>query len=267
MSIIFNSTSPDLPLKFFDIGTQWNQHKVYRPEGFAYFHWLQTDFGVGIVKINNQTIKLLPHQGFLIRPNVPHSYIPDSTLNKWQTSFITFEGNAAVQISQFLDINEYQIYDQLDSELDYFIAKHFDLFGHFDNESMLKQSTALYQFLMLLKRNATHQNNLITEDRVVNNILDYLRNNYRQQITNEDISHIAEYSESHTIKIFRDKMGQTPLEYLTHFRLRTAKSLLIFQPNLTIKEVATMVGYTNSSYFVQLFKKNFKRTPGHLRHD
>ena len=45
MSIKFNSSESEYPLKFYDIGLKWVQHKVYRPHGFRYYHWLQTDKG------------------------------------------------------------------------------------------------------------------------------------------------------------------------------------------------------------------------------
>ena len=62
MSIKFNSSESEYPLKFYDIGLKWVQHKVYRPHGFRYYHWLQTDKGTGFIKIGQKVIKLSPHQ-------------------------------------------------------------------------------------------------------------------------------------------------------------------------------------------------------------
>ena len=77
MSIKFNSSESEYPLKFYDIGLKWVQHKVYRPHGFRYYHWLQTDKGTGFIKIGQKVIKLSPHQGFLMRPYTPYSCYPD----------------------------------------------------------------------------------------------------------------------------------------------------------------------------------------------
>ncbi|CAM3038214.1 AraC family transcriptional regulator [Lactiplantibacillus plajomi] len=265
MAIIFNNGTANLPLRFYDIGTDWDQHKVYRPNGFDYFHWLQTDTGTGILSIGNQQIKLGPGQGFLMRPNIPHSFFPDSSLTAWKTSFLTFEGVAAEDMVTFLNLNDFQIYDQLDEPLAHYLQQKFPIFYKTDLAATFQQSSAIYNFLLLLRHNAITKQLNFTANTVPNAIMTYIRKNYQRTITNEELSKLAGYSVTHTTKIFRDETGQTPLEYLTDFRLRMAKSLLTFNDDLTIKQVATNVGFANSSYFVQQFKQYFGMTPGQLR--
>lgn len=265
MAIIFNRATDNLPLKFFDVGIEWNQHKIYRPDGFEYFHWLQTDAGMGIINIGNRHIKLGPQQGFLMRPNIPHSFFPDSSKVQWQTSFVTFSGSTAAELVNFLNLNTYQLYDHLDPLLAGFIRTHFDLFKRTDFDSTLSQSSAIYDFLMLLRKNAYDHQLTFTDDPVTNTIMAHVREHYRDPMTNEEFSRLTGYSVSHTNKLFREITGQTPLEYLTEFRLRTAKSLLRFRSDLTIKEIAAAAGFSSSSYFVQQFKQFFGVTPGQSR--
>lgn len=101
MNIEFNASEGNYPLKFYDIGLRWVQHKVYRPHGFRYYHWLQTDEGMGIFKIGQQEIKLPPHQGLLMKPNISYSCYPD-TDQVWLTSFLTFEGTATDAFASFM---------------------------------------------------------------------------------------------------------------------------------------------------------------------
>lgn len=265
MNLTFNHNTTVLPLKFYDIGLLWEQHKVYRPEGFTYFHWLQTDTGTGIINIENQEIQLSAHQGFLMRPNIPHSFFPDSNKAVWKTSFLTFEGSAAAEVADFLALNDFQLYNNLDPELDQFISLHYQDFQKTDFESKLTQSELIYHFLMLLKQNAHHNQLLFSKNPVANTLMDFIRNHYSEVITNESLSKISGYSPSHTIKIFRDEFKVTPLEYLNTYRLRIAKSLLKFRSDLSIGTIATLVGFANTSYFVRQFKGQFGATPGKYR--
>ncbi|MDF2314077.1 AraC family transcriptional regulator [Lactiplantibacillus pentosus] len=265
MSIIFNSNSDNLPLKFFDIGINWDQHKIYRPNGFDYFHWLQTDSGMGIIRIGNQRIKLNSGQGFLMRPNIPHSFFPDSNKSEWQTSFITFEGTAASELVEFLNLNDYQLYNHLDISLGTFIRRNFNTFKKTSFEDTLMQSNAIYTFLMLLRQNA-YQNRLIfTDSSVTNLIVSYISSHYQENISNESFSNLTGYSISHTIRLFRDQTGETPLKYLTDFRLRMAKSLIIFYANLPINKISELVGFSSPSYFTKQFKDYFGKTPNQFR--
>ena len=56
-----------------------------------------------------------------------------------------------------------------------------------------------------------------------------------------------------------------PIEYITHLRLETAKSLLLDSPSLPISKIALRVGYTSPSYFSALFRAAEGHTPEEFR--
>ena len=45
MPIYFYQTNQQLPLSLESIGNDWAQDDVARPDGYPYFHWLQTEQG------------------------------------------------------------------------------------------------------------------------------------------------------------------------------------------------------------------------------
>ena len=47
MPIYFYQTNQQLPLSLESIGNDWTQDDVARPDGYPYFHWLQTEQGEG----------------------------------------------------------------------------------------------------------------------------------------------------------------------------------------------------------------------------
>ena len=88
-----------------------------------------------------------------MRPYTPYSCYSD-TDQIWITSFLTFEGTMIDSMASFLDLNEFQIYQDLDKNLENFIENNYKSFTTYDYLSSLEQSTLIYTFLMYLKRNA-----------------------------------------------------------------------------------------------------------------
>mgnify|MGYP002224503495 CR=1 FL=1 len=55
--------------------------------------------------------------------------------------------------------------------------------------------------------------------------------------------------------IFKEETGFSPMQYVTRRRIGEAQNLLI-NTQLSITEIAANVGYNNSNYFQNVFKKN-----------
>ena len=58
---------------------------------------------------------------------------------------------------------------------------------------------------------------------------------------------------SYFSKLFKNKIGCGPIEYLTQVRVDKAKQLLKFPP-YSIKDVAKAVGFADALYFSKKFK-------------
>ena len=67
-------------------------------------------------------------------------------------------------------------------------------------------------------------------------------------------------------RLFKEKVGQTFLEYLTHYRIEMAKDYLR-NPNLRIYDIGQMVGYETPQYFSRVFKELTGTTPKGFREE
>lgn len=90
-------------------------------------------------------------------------------------------------------------------------------------------------------------------DRLIDRILQYIRQNYAVNLTSEAICLAFSCSRSYLSHAFKTVVGKSFREYLVDLRLRHAKHLLRFS-NLTVTEIAFSVGFNDSNYFSSVFK-------------
>ncbi|MFE5323805.1 response regulator [Paenibacillus sp. NPDC056579] len=92
----------------------------------------------------------------------------------------------------------------------------------------------------------------------------FIRQHYSEDITLQEIADRHHMSESHFSRLFKQHVGSSFLEYLTNVRVQKAKELLV-NPKLKIYEVAVSVGYQDSRYFSQIYRKYTGETPTEFR--
>ena len=95
---------------------------------------------------------------------------------------------------------------------------------------------------------------------LIKNITDYFEKNYMKDISLNTLSKNMYLSPVYISKVFKELMGDSPINYLIKIRLSKAKELLENE-RLPIKTVAKMVGYDDPYYFSKLFKKNYGIPP------
>ncbi len=89
---------------------------------------------------------------------------------------------------------------------------------------------------------------------------DYIRSNYNRDISLDDVSRAVNISPYYFSKIFKENTGENFIEYLTNIRIDKAKELL-GTTEYSMKEICSMVGYSDPNYFSRSFKKNVGVTP------
>ena len=88
---------------------------------------------------------------------------------------------------------------------------------------------------------------------IVAGVTGYLRENYAAQIDFAAIAASHYVSASYLSRIFHDRVGVSPIRYLTDLRMKNARRLLA-DTDLSVREIAELVGYTDPFYFSKAFK-------------
>ncbi len=92
----------------------------------------------------------------------------------------------------------------------------------------------------------------------------YIRENYRRDISMQDLAGAMNYSEAYFCKLFKQCFNKNFTAYLTEYRVKEAKRLLE-QPTINVKEVGKAVGYMDPNYFARVFKRITGQTPTEYR--
>ncbi len=108
-----------------------------------------------------------------------------------------------------------------------------------------------------------HQTNM--EDPTIFLIKEYIGKNYSNiHLSLKDISSYVHLSVSYMCTFFKTQTGTTLNQYITDYRMETAKQLLEDARN-PIADISTLVGYSNSNYFGKSFKKYTGFSPSQFR--
>ncbi len=91
-------------------------------------------------------------------------------------------------------------------------------------------------------------------------IMDHIGNNYMNNLSLKDLAHRFHISQYYLEHIFKEYVGESPINYLIRCRLEMAKKLLLTTGN-SVTAIAQMTGYETVSYFCVAFKKATGMTP------
>jgi two-component system response regulator YesN len=122
----------------------------------------------------------------------------------------------------------------------------------------------LWQYLkvILINEETRTDNQFMNES--FKKLLEYVRENYNKQLQLKQLSEMFSINLTYCCELFRKHTGKTFHEYLTAFRMKKAKELLLLQKS-SVTEVSEGVGFEDYFYFNKVFKKHFGKTPKAMR--
>lgn len=95
----------------------------------------------------------------------------------------------------------------------------------------------------------------------IKKILFFIENNYPTTITIADIAKSGDISISSCLRLFKQILKTTPIQYLIKFRLHKAIEEFYNPEYRSISDIAYSCGFSDATYFNRCFKKEFGCTP------
>lgn len=135
------------------------------------------------------------------------------------------------------------------------------------SHSALERESCLMHALALLVRRHAEDRPSLAKSGLAHNALrqaqDYLRANYADDISLEQLAQVVYLSPFHLSRLFREQLGLPPHTYLNQIRVNRAKTLL--NTGLSLTEVAHTVGFADQSHLTKAFKRVVGVPPGQYR--
>ena len=234
------------------------------------FHYIIS--GTGTLMADNakgetQTYSIKSGQGFLIFPGQITTYIADQNL-PWEYVWIEFDG---LRVKEALDLTELSVstpvYHSHSKDLREQLMNEMLYIVHHAKESPFHLIGHLYLFLDYLTQSAKSKKLVQSSkmsDYYIKEAINYIEQNFQNNITIEDIAAVCGINRSYFGKIFRNSIGRSPQEFLLNYRMVKATELLKLT-SLSIAEIGSAVGYENQLHFSRAFKTIYGVSPREWR--
>ncbi len=135
--------------------------------------------------------------------------------------------------------------------------------GENQAETECMVNSIIYRLLGFLAKNHqtdTKQDNI----REIDGVIKYISDNLSEKITVDSLAEIMHLSSDRFYHIFKEKMGVSPIRYITEKRILMACELLK-NTDFSISRIATEFHFCTSSYFSEQFFKFMQMTPSCYR--
>ena len=236
-------------------------YKVSREQHDSYL-FIYTLSGCGTVQSDNAAAVLPIGSAVIIDCHKSHSYA--SCAKGWEFLWMHIKGSAALDFFDMLypggvfaiNISSPAEFTAKTEKLIYKTCEN-------DMLSAVEASSRLHGMFCTLiadsiKTEQEKSRGKYTE--YVERVIDLIRQKYSQVITIDDIISEIPLSKFHFIRVFKRIMGTTPYNYLTNYRINTAKFFLR-TTDMPVSEIADKCGFSDTSNFIVQFKKHTNQSP------
>ena len=127
---------------------------------------------------------------------------------------------------------------------------------------LLLKSELFRMFFYLYKSGCIYKANKedITSSMIIRSAIEYIEENFRENITIEDLANFVHLSKSYFMNKFRNSVGMGAMEYIVEYRIKRACELLL-EDKMNVSEIAFECGFKNLSNFNKHFKRITSTTP------
>lgn len=222
-------------------------------------------FGKGELHINEHIFQLSAGDAFLI-PAGKVSYYEASRDEPWCYAWISFLGiNSQMYLYQFMtSSDDVYIIHGLDTVK--YKERIFDIIALQDasTSSYFQANGILFQIMAMLFDDIDFQESRWGKNSVADEVKYYLDINYSEKIKLQDVAKIFGIHPNYLTRMFHEKYGISPKQYLLDLKLKKARRLLT-TTELSVSVIASSLGFDDQLAFSKIFKKEFSVPPSEYR--
>ena len=226
--------------------------------------------GRGYLNVNGENYAATAGDVYILRKNTTHTYWSDAK-SPWVKIFFNIRGSLAEKI-----LDEYQLggtgrvvleADGLEQDFRGMLEGLKDsTVGQTErfDRAVLKFLDIVIKLTNMQRVAGTHKDNLMSVETEMNTLIEYITMNPRRIVSNQELADVIFRSKDYVIKRFFANFGVTPYDYQIQQKMFSAKNMLA-NMNLSVKEIASALGYDDQHYFSYMFKKRCGMSPTQYR--
>lgn len=221
--------------------------------------------GKGELHINEHIFQLSAGDIFII-PAGKVSYYQASVTNPWCYAWISFLGiSSQVYLSQLMTSTD-DIYIIHNVDTAKYKEQIFNIIALQDasTSSYFQANSVLFHIMSMLFQDINFEESSWGKNSVVDEIKYYLDINYAEKIKLKDVAKSFGIHPNYLTRIFHNKYGLSPKQYLINLKLKKARRLLT-TTELSVSVIASSLGFDDQLAFSKIFKKEVNASPTAFR--
>lgn len=243
-------------------------HYVERPEGAAEHILMYCVQGAGWYEVAGSRHVLAAHEAVVLPAGVAHAY-GAATDEPWSIHWVHFTGIEGDYYAQLppSPTHKLSVDPRCGAELSKLFQQCYGSFvGGFMLPRLIHASKLVAHILAeLFYNNAAFSPNMRTSRfHSLAPTFAFLAENLHTTLTLAEMAAHAGLSESQFSHLFKQQTGHSPIAYFNQLKMQHACALLTLT-QLSVKEVAHALGYTDAYYFSRLFKQHIGVAPRQFR--
>ena len=242
-------------------GVQWRLDTNHPFSQNKFYYLVEGSFRIAIDGVDYIA---QPGDWFFVPAGVLHTYsnFPDKPMKKYWMHFDIYpSANLLAPL---------QVKHRVNAASEPRVRALFEEFGALcksnDLTDRLKVKAIILNLLAEYIRLAGRNTEVILDgqDEEMRNVLSYINENFRQTLTVDELAVVCHMHPTHFIRAFKNKMAQTPHQYIADLRMEYARQLLD-RSDRSIVEIAEDAGFYDPAHFSRAFKRHFALTPTQYR--
>lgn len=234
------------------------------------FHYVISGRGyldANIAKDTTRRYDLKAGQGFLICPGQINTYSANRD-DPWKYVWLEFDGLRAAGYLNSAGLGTSQpIYNPKSAAMAEELRDTMVYIASHPSASTLHQIGHLCLFLdILIQSSSTRREprGVQLRDFYIQEAVNYMEQNYRRDLSVEEIADVCKLNRSYFSKLFKESKGCPPQEFLIRLRLAKAAEMMKTS-SASIGDIAAYCGYPNQLHFSRSFKQHYGVSPREWR--
>ncbi|HBG26479.1 MAG: hypothetical protein A2Y10_06205 [Planctomycetes bacterium GWF2_41_51] len=242
----YNGRSPFQLLLASEFANKKNE--IFDRKRHLYYTFSYVVGGSGKLTIAGQDFYPRPHSMFILHKNMAHLGVTNPE-DPWHKIYFDVDGWLVEELLRAYSLDDSYFFK--DIYLEPYFRKMLGLAKNHANDVHEKAVIIFHKILIKLQNQSSYLNTYSTN---VKKTITYIKEYLEKDISMQDISGNVGLSPEHLTRIFKKEVGTTPYLYYLKKRIHLAQ-VLLKNTNMSVKEIASRLGYKDEFYFSNCFKK------------